>query len=162
MKDEYKETSKNYGPIKVFWKNAFDFEIYEEDIDLIISDSGHLILSNSDSENASIQPCNNTAMIKPSFNIYKIQIFSFPKTVMSYIIENVNPKILRNLQKSCKYFFILQPYPICHRFLSVSELDYNIKFNGHSLQIPSNFNDLSNEINSTIIVSNSLLASRYV
>uniref|UniRef100_A0A914QYU4 Uncharacterized protein n=1 Tax=Panagrolaimus davidi TaxID=227884 RepID=A0A914QYU4_9BILA len=160
MKEEYKEAAKKYGSIKVFWKNAFDFEIYEKDINLIISNSGQLIiLSDGSDKTDSVKPKHNNT--KPSFASYKTQIFSLPKTVMAYIIENANPNILRKLQKLCKYFFILQPHPVCHKFLRVEEESDELKFNGNSLQLPNNFYNKRNEIfNNKFILSNSFLVSK--
>uniref|UniRef100_A0A914ZDA7 Uncharacterized protein n=1 Tax=Panagrolaimus superbus TaxID=310955 RepID=A0A914ZDA7_9BILA len=72
----------------------------------------------------------------------KSQKFSFHKTIIFYITQNIkcNHRILQKLFNSCKYFFAVQPTPICYRlvlgwreaskyieqslFLNIKDLDF--------------------------------------
>uniref|UniRef100_A0A914Q7M5 Uncharacterized protein n=1 Tax=Panagrolaimus davidi TaxID=227884 RepID=A0A914Q7M5_9BILA len=75
------------------------------------------------------------------------QNFALPNKMLKYLMKNVG--ILQKLQKSCKQLFLLQPTPICHRFVIASrpiKNYFNLTLKTHQKAI--NFDEQSLTINS--------------
>ena len=123
MRENYKSATKIFGPSIIYWENPFEFETFESEIP-------------RESSCFHLRPYFHPPLppvAKPDFNISESQSFSLPKTLMDYIIkkQKQNPSILHKLHKCCKYFFVILPYPVCHRLI-IHDLTF------HEMNFPKN------------------------
>uniref|UniRef100_A0A914PIW7 Uncharacterized protein n=1 Tax=Panagrolaimus davidi TaxID=227884 RepID=A0A914PIW7_9BILA len=97
-----------------------------------------------------VEPLNPISCYFPKHEIQslkKTQNFSVPRTMIFYMTQNVkiNHRILQKLFNCCKYFFAIQPTPICYRLvLGIKEPS---KYRRHSLFLNEkdlNFQGLEN------------------
>uniref|UniRef100_A0A914Q3X4 Uncharacterized protein n=1 Tax=Panagrolaimus davidi TaxID=227884 RepID=A0A914Q3X4_9BILA len=106
MKEEYEKAAKKYGKVTVPWKNAYDFEIFDES--LLHVKYEHI----PENENT----VKKHTPLKTVFNnkIAVSQKFPFHATLIDYIIKNANAEFLQKLNFSCKYFYSKYHIPVCN------------------------------------------------
>uniref|UniRef100_A0A914PRX1 Uncharacterized protein n=1 Tax=Panagrolaimus davidi TaxID=227884 RepID=A0A914PRX1_9BILA len=133
MFEKYKSEMVEHGPADLFWNYAFDFEQNENDEDMQSDEDKFMVEDESKDEtmeeddeesNIKVLPLNKQ-LCSTFYKTFKVQDFSLPKPLILYILENANHRILRNLFKSCKYFFFKKPTPICYCLESGSAAKFN-------------------------------------
>uniref|UniRef100_A0A914QBZ2 DUF38 domain-containing protein n=1 Tax=Panagrolaimus davidi TaxID=227884 RepID=A0A914QBZ2_9BILA len=133
MKEVYKSEMIKYGPVKLQWKNLFDFEICgdcgesnpEKDFDgNEKSDKDESmdedVESDTDCDMKDIEQIDKN-LYSTFYDKFHIQSFHFRESLIHCILKNANHRLLRKLFFSCKYFFFKQPTPICYRLKMDSE-----------------------------------------
>uniref|UniRef100_A0A914QHV3 Uncharacterized protein n=1 Tax=Panagrolaimus davidi TaxID=227884 RepID=A0A914QHV3_9BILA len=132
MLEEYKQKMIEHGPIKLEWKNLFDFELgnnFEEEKEKCLTVDTKFKLAF------------DKKIVGGFYNSTCAQNFSFRQTVMFYILKNANHRVLRKLFASCKYFFAKMQTPICYHLESTSSLETfkNERLTLQSSSKPENF-----------------------
>uniref|UniRef100_A0AC34FQW3 DUF38 domain-containing protein n=1 Tax=Panagrolaimus sp. ES5 TaxID=591445 RepID=A0AC34FQW3_9BILA len=116
MKEEYLQAATDYGnPVEVPWKNPFEFEIQTENA-LSNYFSKNYDPSNTDDDEEEVN--SKSTVYFNTNNLNKHQNFPFKTPVIHYIIQNANARVLQNLFKSCKWFFVKYPIPICYSLVT--------------------------------------------
>uniref|UniRef100_A0A914PRA2 Uncharacterized protein n=1 Tax=Panagrolaimus davidi TaxID=227884 RepID=A0A914PRA2_9BILA len=131
MLEEYKQEMIENGPIKLEWKNLFDFEMgnnFEDEKEKFLTVDTKLKLAF------------DKKIVGGFYNSIYAQIFSFRQTFIFYLLKNANHRILRKLFASCKYFFAKMQTPICYHLESSSlETIRNERLTLQSSSKPENF-----------------------
>uniref|UniRef100_A0A914YMK4 Uncharacterized protein n=1 Tax=Panagrolaimus superbus TaxID=310955 RepID=A0A914YMK4_9BILA len=115
MKEEYRQAAKDYGsPVEVPWKNPFDFEIFGENVlkNYFFKNDNLSYNYYEEEENNKVTVYFNTD------NLIKQQNFPFKTPFIHYIIQNANARVLQNLFKCCKWFFVKNPIPLCYSLVT--------------------------------------------
>uniref|UniRef100_A0AC34FAS5 Uncharacterized protein n=1 Tax=Panagrolaimus sp. ES5 TaxID=591445 RepID=A0AC34FAS5_9BILA len=66
------------------------------------------------------------------------QTTAFPPTMIKFMLKNANPEMLHIIHQTCKYFFILYPFPVCHRLVIHPYTIRPIQYIEQSLFLPQN------------------------
>ena len=149
MKEKYKAEMEVFGPIKLPWKNLFDFEEAAQEV---VHESSEDRDAKQRAESKKWQAKLDTLypaspardafdknLPKRFYETFKLQAFALPKPIIWYILQHgVGHGLLKNLHISCKHFFILKPTPICYSLgLKRKESDWVIRFRDDSMELNS-------------------------
>uniref|UniRef100_A0AC34FD05 Uncharacterized protein n=1 Tax=Panagrolaimus sp. ES5 TaxID=591445 RepID=A0AC34FD05_9BILA len=121
MKEEYRKAAEMYGKATVPWKNAYEFEIYDENL-IVIEYVPRIPRTNSYDYYPKSPPPSHY------FNYQNVgsQKFPFRSCLMDYIVKNAKANVLQALNFSCKYFFYKYRTPFKNQKMSVDELQFFI------------------------------------
>uniref|UniRef100_A0A914PJG2 Uncharacterized protein n=1 Tax=Panagrolaimus davidi TaxID=227884 RepID=A0A914PJG2_9BILA len=127
MLEKYTNDMSEYGPINLPWLNLYEFEVQNgvEEAEEI-SDEPEAVLPF------------DSSVCSRFYDTYFLQYFSLPRPIILYMLENANDRVLRQLFYSCKYFFVKEPIPICHRL--VIETESETGFNNEMLTLVDSAN----------------------
>uniref|UniRef100_A0A914PKG7 F-box domain-containing protein n=1 Tax=Panagrolaimus davidi TaxID=227884 RepID=A0A914PKG7_9BILA len=116
MLKKYKNDMSEYGPMNLLWYNFYEFEVQNgvEEAEEIISVEPEAVL-----------PFDSNICSRFYDTYFLLQLFSLPRPIILYILENANDRVLRQLFSTCKYFFVKKPTPICYRFITGSRTWFN-------------------------------------
>uniref|UniRef100_A0AC35GN49 Uncharacterized protein n=1 Tax=Panagrolaimus sp. PS1159 TaxID=55785 RepID=A0AC35GN49_9BILA len=154
MLDEYKKVMTEYGPVKLEWKNLFDFEgedvAENESASFEMEEVVPLENESANVEMEEVEPFDKK-ICTLFYDTYQCQNFSLPGPQIFYILNNADHRMLRKLFASCKYFFVKHPTPICYGLSK----RYQTSFKKENL-------DLSRLSNPIMFVKNTFITGRIV
>ena len=134
LKMEYQKEAEKYGtPFPVSWKNAFDFEVYDQNVLKLLYDESKAL---SDNEMNNLEQKLNGETMYFTMENLKLQKFSLGKNLMHYILQNSNSEVLQKLFLSCKFFFAKNPIPVCYKLIWKGNVfESSLHFNQQSMEV---------------------------